>query len=94
MWNAVPPDASRDEQGEWFASYVGRVTELVGEAGRINAQVADQWATRSLGGEEWTVDTITGDVIETWEHLTPLAERGLELWLELVQRAIRPGDPQ
>jgi hypothetical protein len=49
-------------------------------------------STRSLRGSEWTVDTMTADVIEAWEQLTPLAGRGLELWLELVQRTIRPRD--
>jgi hypothetical protein len=54
--------------------------------------LAEQWGARSLRGGEWTVDTMTADAIEAWEHLTPLAGRGLELWLELVQRALRPGD--
>ncbi|MGH9112588.1 MAG: hypothetical protein ACRDZN_09900 [Acidimicrobiales bacterium] len=89
----MPPDQRRDDRDDWFAGYVGRVSQLVADAGQVNAQVAEQWGARSLGGDDWTVDTITADVIETWEHLTPLAERSLELWLELVQRAIRPGQP-
>jgi hypothetical protein len=84
-------DAAQDD-GEWFSGYVGRVTELFEDAGQVNAELIQQWGTRSLQGDEWTVDTMTADMIEAWEHLTPLAGRGLELWLELVQRAIRPGE--
>jgi hypothetical protein len=87
------PVASTNEQGEWFAAYVGRVAALVEDAGRLNAGLASQWGTRSLQDSEWTVDTLTADLIEAWDHLTPFAERGLELWLELVQQTIRPGDP-
>jgi hypothetical protein len=92
VWPAVGTDhdPGRDD---WLAGYVERVTELLGDAGRVNAQLAGQWGDRSLHGGEWTVDTMTADAIEAWEHLTPLAGRGVELWLELVQRVIRPGDP-
>ena len=84
-------DTAQDDS-EWFSGYVGRVTELLEDAGHVNAELIQQWGGRSLQGDEWTVDTMTADMIEAWEHLTPLAGRGLELWLELVQRTIRPGD--
>jgi hypothetical protein len=84
-------DAEHDN-GEWFSGYVGRVTELLEDAGQVNAELIQQLSTRSLRGSEWTVDTMTADVIDAWEQLTPLAGRGLELWLELVQRTIRPRD--
>jgi hypothetical protein len=80
------------DDGEWFSGYVGRVTELLEDAGNVNAELIQQWGARSLQGDEWTVDTMTADAIEAWEHVTPLAGRGLELWLELLQRAIRAGD--
>jgi hypothetical protein len=82
-------DAEHDD-GEWFSGYVGRVTELLEDAGQVNTELIQQLSSRSLRGSEWTVDTMTADVIEAWEQLTPLAGRGLELWLELVQRTIRP----
>ena len=81
-----------NDDGAWFSSYVGRVRELLEDAGHANAELIQQWSDRSLQGDEWTVDTMTADAIEAWEQLTPLAGRGLELWLELVQRTIRPGD--
>jgi hypothetical protein len=80
------------EDGEWFSGYVGRVRELLEDAGQVNAELLQQWSARSLRGSEWTVDTMTADAIEAWEQLTPLAGRGLELWLEIVQRTIRPGN--
>lgn len=89
MTNEPPPTSP----GDWFAGYTGRVTELLEDAGRVNAELARHWGARALeDDDEWTIDTVTADVIEAWEHLTPLADRGLELWLELVQRAMRPGD--
>jgi hypothetical protein len=92
VWPVVGTDHDAG-QDDWLAGYVERVTELLGDAGRVNAQLAGQWGERSLHGGEWTVDTMTADAIEAWEHLTPLAGRGVELWLELVQRVIRPGEP-
>jgi hypothetical protein len=83
-----PPPKSQDD---WFSGYAGRVTELLEDAGRVNAELARHWGARALDDrDEWTIDTVTADVIEAWEHLTPLADRGLELWLELVQRGMRP----
>jgi hypothetical protein len=82
---------SGNGEGDWLAAYVGRVTELLEDAGRVNAELARHWGARALDdGDEWTIDTVTADVIEAWEHLTPLADRGLELWLELVQQGVRP----
>lgn len=87
----APVDTTND-QGKWFLDYIDRVAALVVDAGRVNAELAGQWGARSLQSSDWTVDTLTADVIEAWDHLTPLAERGLELWLELLQQAIRSGD--
>jgi hypothetical protein len=89
----LAPVSSTNDQGEWLAAYVGRVASLVEDAGRLNVRLAGEWAARSLEDSEWTVDTLTADLIEAWDQLTPLAERGLDLWLELVQQAIRPGQP-
>jgi hypothetical protein len=88
---AMAADGTHNDSSEWLAGYVGRVTELVEEAARVNARLADQWSRRSLHDEEWTIDTVTADLIEAWEHVTPLAGQGIELWLELVQRTIRSG---
>ena len=38
---------------------------------------------------EWTVDTVTADVIADWEEMTPLMGRWLDLWLEALQQPIR-----
>jgi hypothetical protein len=89
---ALVPVATTDDQGKWFADYLDRVAGLVADAGHVNARLAGEWGARSLREGDWTVDTLAADVIEAWDRLTPLAERGLELWLELVQQAIRSGD--
>jgi hypothetical protein len=81
------------DREDWFGSYVGRVGALLAETARVNVELAAQWRERSLGADEWSVDTVTADMIEAWEQLTPLAGEGIELWLELVQRAVRPQEP-
>ena len=53
--------------------------------------VARRLGDRSLADREWTVDTMPADAIAAWDELTPLAERGLGLWLEGLQRALRRG---
>jgi hypothetical protein len=40
----------------------------------------------SLEDGEWSVDTVTADVIADWEEMTPLLGRWLDLWLEAVQQ--------
>ena len=37
---------------------------------------------------EWTVDSVTADLIEVSEVITPLVGEAVELWLELVQRSL------
>lgn len=84
---------SDGDGGDWLTGYAGRVTELLEEAARVNARLAGHWRERSLADDEWSLDTVTADLIEAWEHLTPLAGQGIELWLEAVQRAVRPRGP-
>ena len=43
--------------------------------------------------DDWTVDTVTADIVEAWEELTPLMGEGLELWLEFLQQSLRAGRP-
>ena len=42
----------------------------------------DRWARRSVADGDWTVDTVTADIIAYWEEMTPLMGRWLDLWLE------------
>jgi hypothetical protein len=77
----------------WFSEYVERANELFERSARISAGVAARWGERSLQDEDWTVDTVTADLIEAWEELTPVVGEGIELWLELVQRSLRTDRP-
>ena len=56
---------------------------------QAGVKMADRWARRSLADGEWTVDTVTADVIADWEEMTPLMGRWLDLWLEALQQPIR-----
>ena len=64
-------------------------TALAEEAARVNAGIAQKWAARSLADDDWSIDTVTADVIEAWEHVTPLAGAGIDLWLEMLQQGLR-----
>lgn len=88
-------EATGSGQGDWFDDYAARVGELWAETARVNGELAERWRARSLADDDWSVDTVTADLIEAWEHLTPLAGSGIELWLELVQQASgrRTGQP-
>jgi hypothetical protein len=88
----MPADTHTSDQGDWFEGYTGRVRDLLEETARVNTRLAGQWSARSLADDEWSIDTVTADLIEAWEHLTPLAGQGIELWLELVQQATRRRD--
>jgi hypothetical protein len=76
---------------DWFADYMARSTDFWQRTARASASLAATWGDRSLQEGEWTIDSVTADVIEAWEELTPLTGEGLELWLELVQRSLRVG---
>jgi hypothetical protein len=73
----------------WLSEYTARANELFERGSRVGATVAARWGERSLRDDDWTVDTVTADLIEAWEELTPVVGEGIELWLELVQRALR-----
>jgi hypothetical protein len=74
--------------GSWLAGYLQRVTELTEDTARAHVDLARTWGERSLGPDDWTVDSLSGQVLDAWYELTPLLERGLELGLEVVQQAI------
>jgi hypothetical protein len=71
---------------DWFA----RFRELAEDTVRVNTDLARHWSRRSLEDAEWSVDTVTADLIEAWEYLTPLTGRAIDLGLELVQQGLRP----
>jgi hypothetical protein len=75
---------------DWLNGYVRRVSTLLRESALTTREIADQWGERSLDGVDWTADSMTADAIEAWERVTPLAGRGIDLWLELVQRSVPP----
>jgi len=93
-----PGDADRSNSSdrsdsEWFGDYLARSTDFWQRTTQASAALAASWSDRSLQPGDWTVDSVTADVIEAWEELTPLTGEGLELWLELVQRSLRAGRP-
>jgi hypothetical protein len=78
-------------RGDWTADYIARATDFWRRAGDASSSTARTWGERSLQDGEWTADTVTADIVETWEALTPLMGEGIELWLELVQRTMNAG---
>jgi hypothetical protein len=78
----------------WLADYSARLEQAVDDSVRASAAAADRWARRSLQDQEWSVDTVTADVIADWEELTPLLGRWLDLWLEAAQQSAKGARPR
>lgn len=87
----LTPEAPEPGSGAWLAAYSARFAKAAEDTMRVGAAAADRWAKRSLEDGEWSVDTVTADVIADWEEMTPLLGRWLDLWLEAVQQGIRAG---
>jgi hypothetical protein len=88
-----PPEPVPPGSAAWLAAYSARLAETAEDTARVATAAADRWARRSLEEGEWSVDTVTADIIADWEEMTPLLGRWLDLWLEAVQQGIRPGEP-
>jgi hypothetical protein len=67
---------------------VERASDYWQRVGAAGAATAGKWGERSLEDAQWTADTVTADIVESWEALTPLLGEGIELWLELLQRTM------
>ena len=76
------------DSGTWFADYSARFAKTAEDTARVGTAAADRWARKSLTDGEWTVDTVTADIIADWEEMTPLVGRWLDLWLEAFQQPI------
>lgn len=85
------PDPVQPGSAAWLAAYSARLAETAEETARVGTAAADRWARRSLEDGEWSVDTVTADVIADWEEMTPLLGRWLDLWLEAVQQGVGGG---
>jgi hypothetical protein len=83
--------ASSDQA--WFGEYLARATDYWQRTARGTGVLASKFGDRSIQENDWTIDTVTADVIEAWEELTPLLGEGIELWLEIVQRGLKAGRP-
>ena len=75
--------------GPWLSDYLARTTQFWERGAQTSAALASRWGERALQEGDWTVDTVTADLIEAWEELTPMVGEGLDLWLELVQQSLR-----
>lgn len=82
-------EAPEPGSGAWLAAYSARFAKTAEDTVRVGTATADRWARRSLEDEEWSVDTVTAEVIADWEEMTPLLGRWLDLWLEAVQQGIK-----
>jgi hypothetical protein len=86
--------AAERDSVSWLTDYSARLAKTAEDTVRVGATAADRWARRSLEDGEWSVDTVTADVIADWEEMTPLVGRWLDLWLEAVQQGIRGVEPR
>jgi hypothetical protein len=86
-----PTQEAPEPGSAWLAAYAARFAKAAEDTMRVGTAAADRWAKRSLEDGEWSVDTVTADVISDWEEMTPLLGRWLDLWLEAVQQGLRAG---
>ena len=89
------PDGSSEQgpmDGEWLSDYASAQRRVLAAGGQSGFARRRSLGRRSLQDGEWTVDTVTADLIEGWEEITPLFGEGIELWLELVQRTMSRAD--
>ena len=87
-------DSGQGQSEDWWAAYDVRAPRHWPRRPPGSAGIAQKWAARSLADDDWSIDTVTADVIEAWEHVTPLAGAGIDLWLEMLQQGLRSrGDP-
>jgi hypothetical protein len=77
------------DSATWLGGYSARFAKTAEDTARASVTMADRWARRSLSDGEWTIDTVTADVITDWEEMTPLMGRWLDLWLEALQMPIQ-----
>jgi hypothetical protein len=89
-----PADHAAPDPADWLADYSARWLRTAEETVNSTAAAADHWGRRSLDNDEWSLDTVTADVIADWEEFTPLLGRWLDLWLEAVQQGIRGVGPR
>ena len=75
----------------WLDDYAARASDLWDRGTRAGVEIVTRWGARSLENDEWSIETVTADLIEVSERLTPLIGEGVELWLELVQRSLASG---
>jgi hypothetical protein len=80
------------DAARWIDDYTARASDLWDRGTRTSVELASRWGDRSLADSEWTVETVTTDVIEASEMLTPLIGEAVELWLEFVQRMLAQGE--
>lgn len=82
---------ARSADQAWMTDYLARASDLWERGTRASTEIASKWRDRSLEDGDWTVDTVTADLIEASDHLAPLFGEGVELWLELLQRTLVSG---
>src|SRR4029453_95764 len=85
------PDPVQPGSPAWLAAYSARLAAAAEDTARVATGAAHPWAGGSLEDGEWSVDTVTADVIADWEEMTPLLGRWLDLWLEAVQQGAGAG---
>jgi hypothetical protein len=70
----------------------GEASDATDRAASILRDTLDVWATegrrlydRSAEKPMWSPEDIVGDTTDLTEHLTPLVEQSINLWLELLR---------
>jgi hypothetical protein len=78
----------------WIDDVAARASSLWDRGSRAVADVVSNYADRAVEDGEWSLETVTADLIDASDRLTPLLGEGLDLWLEVVQHALAGARPR
>jgi hypothetical protein len=87
----IPTDAGRDrpDAGAPRNEAADEVASIFREGFDIWMAQASRWSERSTERRTWSPEDVVGDSTNLIENLTPLAERSIELTIELLRPLAR-----
>jgi hypothetical protein len=58
---------------------------LFADACDVWVSAARRWSDRAKDKTTWSAEDVVGDHTDLFEHLTPIAERGIDMTIELLR---------
>ncbi len=87
MGQTMPNDS---EHETYDSDPVQRLVEIAGHGSLVWLELAGRWYERAKSRPKWSAADVVGDCTDLVEHLTPLAERTIDLTIEAMRPYARP----